>query len=147
MKSKGILIAYQDDFWIRSLSTFLHGLSYKIETARTVSEMIRKVRKSQSSVILLDEEMEGVKAFDLAPLLKKINEKSQVIVISSDASLGQAKRLREAGIFYHAIKPVDLEEIRSAVECAFEKIDRESTKEIFVPFQLQGGFAHEVETL
>lgn len=134
MKSKGILIAYQDDLGIRSLSIFLHGLGYKIETAKTVSDMVRKVRKTHIGVILLDEEIEGVMAFDLAPLVKKIAEKSQVIVISSDASLAQAKRLREAGIFYHAIKPIDLEEIRSAVECAFEKIERESLKENFFPF-------------
>jgi DNA-binding NtrC family response regulator len=134
MKSKIILIAYQDDLWVRSLSTFFHGLSYKVETAKTVSEMIRKVRKGYIHVILLDDEMEGVKAFDLVPLFKKINERVQVIVISSEASLDQAKRLRGAGIFYHAMKPVDLEEVKSAVECAFEKIERENLKEGFLPF-------------
>lgn len=134
MKSKVILIAYQDDLGVRSLSTFLHGLGYKVETAKTVSESIRKVRKGPIDVILLDEEMESVKSFDLVPLFKKIDDKIQVIVISSEASLGQAKRLREAGIFYHAMKPVDLEEIRSAVKCAFEKIERENLKESFFPF-------------
>ncbi len=134
MKSKILLIAYQDDLGVRSLSTFLHGLGYKIETAKTVSDMIRKVRKRPVDVILLDEELEGVKAFDLVPLFKKVDDRIQVIVFSSDASLGQAKRLREAGIFYHAMKPVDLEEIQSAVKCAFEKIERENLKESFFPF-------------
>jgi hypothetical protein len=32
------------------------------------------------------------------------------------------------------MKPVDLEEIRSAVECAFEKIERENLKEGFFSF-------------
>jgi DNA-binding NtrC family response regulator len=49
----------------------------------------------------------------------------QVIVISSEESLGQVRRLREAGIFYQAMKPVDMEELNSAIECAFEKIERE----------------------
>lgn len=134
MKSKTILIAYQDEFWVRSLSTFLHGVGYKVETAKMVSEMIRKVRKGHIHVVLLDDEMEGVKASDLIPLFKNMNERIQVIVISSEASLGQVKRLRGAGIFYQAMKPVDLEEIRSAVECAFEKIERENLKEGFLPF-------------
>jgi len=99
-----------------------------------VSELIRKVRKGHIDVVLLDDEMEGVKAFDLVPLFKKINERIQVIVISSEASLGLVKRLRGAGIFYHAMKPVDLEEVKSAVECAFEKIERENLKEGFLPF-------------
>lgn len=134
MKPKTILIAYQDEFWVRSLSTFLHGLGYKVETAKMVSEMIRKVRKGHLHVVLLDDEMEGVKASDLIPLFKNMNERIQVIVISAEASLGQVKRLRGAGIFYQAMKPVDLEEIRSAVECAFEKIERENIKEGFFPF-------------
>jgi len=134
MKSKIILIAYQDDLWVRSLSIFLHGLGYKVETATMVSDMIRKVRKGHIDVVLLDDEMEGVKAFDLVPLFKKINERIQVIVISSEVSLGLVKRLRGAGIFYHAMKPVDLEEVKSAVECAFEKIERENLKEGFLPF-------------
>ncbi len=134
MKSKTILIAYQDDLWARSLSTFFHDIGYKVEAAKMVSEMIRKVRKGNIHVVLLDDEMEGVKACDLVPLFKKIDDKIQVIVISSDLALGPVKRLRGAGIFYQAMKPVDPEEIKSAVECAFEKIERENLKEGFFPF-------------
>jgi DNA-binding NtrC family response regulator len=138
MKSKTILIAYQDDLWARSLSTFFRGISYRVETARLVSEMIRKVRKGNIHVVLLDDELEGVKDCDLAPLFKKIDDKVQVIVISSEVSLGLVKRLRGAGIFYQAMKPIDLEEIKSTVACAFEKIERESLKEGFFPFLIPG---------
>jgi DNA-binding NtrC family response regulator len=135
MKSKTILMAYQDDIWVKSLSTFFHSIGYKIEMAKMVSEMIRKVRKGNIHVVLLDDEIEGVKACDLVPLFKKIDDEIQVIVISSEVSLGLVKRLRGAGIFYQAMKPVDLEEIKSAVECAFEKIEREDLKkEGFFPF-------------
>ncbi len=99
MKSKTILIAYQDDLWARSLSTFFHGIGYRVETAKMVSEMIRKVRNGKIHVVLLDDEIEGVKACDLVPLFKKINDKIQVIVISSEASLGLVKRLRGQGSF------------------------------------------------
>ena len=128
-------MAYQDDLWAKSLSTFFHGIGYKLEMAKMVSEMIRKVRKGNIHVVLLDDEIEGLKACDLVPLFKKMDDKIQVIVISSEVSLGLVKRLRGAGIFYQAMKPVDLEEIKSAVECAFEKIERESLKkEGFFPF-------------
>ncbi|MCJ7785119.1 MAG: response regulator, partial [Desulfobacterales bacterium] len=98
MKSKTILIAYQDDLWARSLSTFFHGIGYRVETAKMVSEMIRKVRKGNNHVVLLDDEIEGVKACDLVAILKKINPRVQVIVISSEESIGGVKRLRGAGI-------------------------------------------------
>jgi len=131
MKSNTILIAYQDDLWARSLATHFHRMGYRVETARLVSDMIRRVRNGNIQVLLLDDEIEGVKACDLVPVFKKINSHIQVIVISSEESIGLAKRLRGAGIFYQAMKPVDLEEIRSAVGCAFEKIEREHVKEGF----------------
>ena len=136
MKSKTILIAYRDDFWARSLSTFFHGMGYRVEVVRMLGEMIRKVRNGNIHVMLLDDEVEGVKAYDVVTLLKKINLKVQVILVSSEGSLSLVKRLRGAGIFYQAMKPIDLEEIRSAVECAFEKIERENPKERFFFFPI-----------
>ena len=136
MRSKRILIAYQDDKCSRSLATFFHGIGYKVEKAREVSEIIRRIRKEHIHVVLLDDEIEGVKARDLVPLLK-INPRVQIVVISSEESLGLVKRLRGTGIFYQAMKPIDLDEIRSAVECAFAKIERENFKEgffsLFIP--------------
>jgi len=129
-----ILIAYQDDLWTRSLSTFFHGIGYRVEATKFMSEMIRKIRKGNIHVLLIDDEIEGVKACDVVPLLKNINPKIQVIVISSEESIGLVKRLRGAGIFYQAMKPVDLGEIKSAVECAFGKIEREHPKEGFFSF-------------
>ena len=134
MKSRTILIAYQDDLWNRSLTNFFHGVGYKVETTKAVSEMIRRIRKENIHVILIDDEIEGVKACDIVRLLKNINSKIQIIVISSEESIGLAKRLRGAGIFYQAMKPVDLTEVRSAVECAFGKIERENLKEGFFSF-------------
>jgi DNA-binding NtrC family response regulator len=131
MQYKKILIAYQDDLWVRSLTTYFHGQGYRVEIVKVLSEMIRKVRNDQHQVLLLDDEIEGLKACDVVSLLKKVNSKIQVIMISSEESLRLVRRLRGAGIFYQAMKPVDLEEIRSAVECAFEKIERENAKEGF----------------
>ena len=131
MKSKTILIAYQDDHWTRSVSSFFHGIGYKVETARSMSEMIRRVRKGNIHVILIDDEIEGIKAWDVVPLLKNIHPKIQIIVISSEESIGLVKRLRGAGIFYQAMKPIDLGEVKAAVECAFGKIERENAREGF----------------
>jgi len=131
MKTKRILIAYQDDLGGKSLSIYLHGLGYKVERAKILSEIIRKVRNGNFPVILLDDEIEGLKACDVVPLLKKINSKLQIILISSEESINIVRLLRGAGIFYQAMKPIDLEEIKSAVECAFEKVERENLKEGF----------------
>jgi len=133
MRPKRILVAYQDELWAKSLTTFFHGIGYRVETAKVVSEMIRKVRNGGVHVVLLDEEIEGVRACDLVSLLKGLDSSLQVIAITAEEPMGTVKRLRGAGIFYQAMKPVDMEELKSAVECAFEKIERENLKENWVP--------------
>ncbi len=129
MKSKTILIAYQDNSWNDSLAVLFRGAGFRVEKARAISEMIRKVRRGNIRVILIDDEVEGVNACDIVPLLKNIDAKIQVIVVSSEESIGAAKRLRGAGIFYQAMRPVDFKEVKAAVECAFQKIGRENPKE------------------
>lgn len=138
MKTRKILIAYQDDLGGKSLSIYLHGLGYKVERAKILSEIIRKVRNGNFPVILLDDEIEGLKACDVVPLLKKINPKLQIILISSEESISVVRVLRGAGIFYQAMKPIDLEEIKSAVNCAFEKVERENLKEGFFALLVPG---------
>jgi len=137
MKPKTILIAYKDDLWARSLYTYFHGMGYRVDMVRVLSEMIRRVVNGNIQVVLLDDEVEGVRAWELVSLLKRINRRVQVVLISSEESLGVVRQLRSAGIFYQAMKPVDLEELKSAVECAFAKIQREGFIEglfsFFVP--------------
>ena len=98
MKPKTILIAYQDDLWAKSLSTFFHDIGYRVETTKTVSDVIRRVQNRNTSIVLLDDEMEGVKAYDLVAVFKKINEKLQVIVISAEGSW-EGETASGAGIF------------------------------------------------
>ena len=129
MSSKTILIACQDDRGAESLNTFFHGMGYRVETAKTLGELIRRVRNDSVHVLLLDDEIEGVGAWELVPLLKRINRGVQVIVISSEESVGGVRRLRGAGIFYQAMKPLDMGELESAVESALEKVRRESMRE------------------
>ncbi len=138
MNSKTVLMAYQDDSWVRSLSYLTSDRGYRVETTTRVSDVLRKIRGKGPDVILLDDEMEGIKAHDLVSLFKKLNPRVQIIAISSEESIGQAKRLREAGIFYQAMKQVDQEEIRSAVACAFEKIEREQPEGWLIQFLIAG---------
>lgn len=126
-----ILISNRDDREIDSLSVFFRKIGYRVETAKRLVDVLNKVRNINIHVLLLDDEIEDVKAWDLIPLVKKMNPWLQVIMISSEESIDWVRRLRGAGIFYQAMKPVDMEEIKSAVACALEKIEKENLREGF----------------
>ena len=89
---KTILISNRDDQEVDSLSAFFHKIGYRVETARLLVDMLNKVRSTNIQVLLLDDEIEGVKAWDLIPLVKKIKPWLQVIMISSEGvhRLGEA---------------------------------------------------------
>ena len=131
-----ILISNRDDREIDSLSVFFRRMGYRVESAKRLVDVLNKVRSTNIHVLLLDDEIEDVKACDLIPLVKKTNPWLQVIMISSDESIDWVRRLRGAGIFYQAMKPVDMEEIKSAVACALEKIERENLRERFFSFYI-----------
>lgn len=134
MGLKTVLMGFPHESAVGSLIPLFNGLGYRTETAGAISELIRRVRSRDIHVLLLEDEIEGVKAYDLVPVFKRINGRIQIIVVSSDSALGPARRLRESGIFYQAMKPVDAEELTSAVGCAFEKIERENlNRELVLP--------------
>jgi DNA-binding NtrC family response regulator len=142
MKSERILIAYQDDVWAKPLYAFFQELGYGVEMATAVNQMVQRVLHGDIQVLLLDDNVEGRKACELVSLLKSINRRVQAIVVSSQESLTVVRQLRAAGIFYQAMKPVDLEELKSAVECAFAKIQREGLiEELFSFFVPSRGMA------
>ena len=130
-----VLVGSTDESWVEELREKLEQGGYRVEVARLVREVIRRVRSGVGEVVVLGDEVEGVRASELVSLVKGIEDRVQAIVVSTEESLGGVRRLRGAGIFYQAMKPVDMEELKSAVGCAFEKVERERTwKEGFFRF-------------
>jgi len=62
------------------------------------------------------------------PLLKRCNRKLTIVLIADDTPLPLIRKVREEGIFYHALRPTEPEgeeEIRQVVKCAVENLARE----------------------
>ena len=76
-------------------------------------------------ILVVDDEMEGVKVWDLVPLPRRMDGGAQAIVVASEESFGPVRRLRGAGSFCQAMKPVGMKELGSEAACAFDKIARE----------------------
>ncbi len=96
----------------------------QVKLANSVVEVLRDVLKNRTQVLLLGMEFDNMLAVELIPLLKKCNRDLMIILVSDEDSLPLLRKVRGEGIFYHALRPVtpeDVEELRLAVHCAFEK--------------------------
>lgn len=103
----------------------LSSKGYEVKTTDSASDLIREVERT-TGIIVLDAELSGMKAYEMIPLMKRINPKLPIIVMSASGSVELAQKIRNEGIFFYAMKPIDVDEIEMVVESAFKKLAQET---------------------
>jgi DNA-binding NtrC family response regulator len=124
----GLLIAEEDMNSRKQMADLFIEAGYTVTVTNSAATVLHGILKKTAQVVLLSNNFDELTATDLIPLLKKCNRNLTIILIAEDLSLPMIRKLRAEGIFYHALKPVkpeDREEIRQAVQCAFENISRQ----------------------
>jgi len=129
MDEREILLADTDSAVRKQMSEFFRDAGYLVETTDSAVHVFCTVLEKKVPVVLLGSDFDKkIAPSDLIHLLKKCNRRLAVILISENEPVQVVRRIREEGIFYHALKPTnreETEEIRQAVECAFETCGNE----------------------
>jgi DNA-binding NtrC family response regulator len=127
MEKREILLADKDSVARREMADIFRDAGYRVDTTDSAVHVFCTVLEKLSPVVLLGSNFDKKIALpELIRLLKKCNRRLTIILVSDEESLPTVRTIRQEGIFYHALKPAnreDAEEIRLAVECAFEKPD------------------------
>ncbi|MCM0080054.1 histidine kinase [Geomonas sp. Red32] len=130
MDERGILIADKDGKYRRQLADFFQKAGYAVETTDSAVHVLCSILEKQTPVLLLSSDFDKkVSSRDLIHLLKKCNRHLNVIMVSDEMPLAEARQVRNEGIFYHALRPSspdDTAELSQAVECAFGKKQHEA---------------------
>lgn len=125
----GLLIADNDiTSRVRLAQLFIRS-GYDVMVTGSLVQALCGILKRSVQVVLLSSEFDQLSATELIPLMKKCNRNLAIILIADEISLSLIRRARCAGIFYHALKPArseDREELRQAVQCAFDTLARRS---------------------
>jgi len=128
MGDREILVADSDGALRKQMAESFRAAGYDVETTDSAVHVFCTVLEKQMPVVLLGSGFDRKMALtDLVRLLKKCNRRLTIILVSDDESLPVIRTIRQEGIFYHALKPhsrEDTDEIRAAVECAFNQPDR-----------------------
>lgn len=122
---QGVLIADDNLDSRKAMADLFIGAGYDVTVTNSAATVLHGILKKSAQVVLIGNEFDEVAATDLIPLLKKCNRELTIIFVSSDASLSLIRKLRNEGIFYHALPPLgptDQAELKQAVECAFETL-------------------------
>lgn len=119
-----LLIADRDKDGRKQLADFFSKAGYQVVETDSAAQVLLDTFKKEAQVVLLSGEFDEIPAADLIPIIKKCNRHLTIILVSNEESLPQIRKLRQEGIFYHALIPVDAagkEELKLAVQCAFAK--------------------------
>lgn len=128
MSERGILIADSDTKLRGEMADFFSRQGYQVETTNSAVHAFCSILQKKTPVLLLGSDFDHkISSAEMVNLLKMCNRHLAIILVSEKMLLPQAIRIREGEIFYHALRPEtpnDHREVRQAVECAFDKINR-----------------------
>lgn len=118
MSQKNVSILVVDD-QIGMLETFtdiLEDQGYRVETAEDGFTAIDKVKANSFDIIFMDIKMPGINGVQTYREIKKINEKTRVIMMTAYAVEDLVREAIEEGAYTIIYKPFDMEKIIATVE-------------------------------
>lgn len=121
----GLLIADGNPESRMRFSQLFIDAGYNVTVTKSAADALYGILKNTAQVVLLSKEFDELPAAEFIPLLKQCNRDLTIILVADDMSLPLTRKARSEGIFYHALKPCDaqdVEEIRQVVQCAFDSL-------------------------
>jgi CheY-like chemotaxis protein len=122
-----VLIADAKTDYQVGIARLLEENGYPTLIATGMQDALEQLRQERIQVVVLGAEFDGRQAADLIPQLKNGNRHLAILLVADDQVPQLARRIRQAGIFYHALypsRPEDGSEILQAVKCAFASLNQ-----------------------
>jgi len=118
-----LLIADRNQDIRKQMEKLFSQAGYRVISTGSAVAALVNVVTNRPEVVVLGVDFDDLTTDVLIPLLKTFNKDLTIILLSDTPSLSFLRKVRRAGIFYHALTPVnreDWKEIEQAVACAFE---------------------------
>ena len=108
-----ILIVEDDKQVISTITQILERLGYQTDAAETGEDAVKKVKEKSFDLILLDVYLPDTDAFQLIPLLGKINPKLKIVAMTGYDTAELEKEIRELGVLHYIRKPFTSNELKT----------------------------------
>ena len=124
-QSRTILVVDDEAAQRRLLGGFVESLGFGAEEASSAEDALNMIRKNSPDMVLLDVRLPGMSGIEALAEIRKIADKLPVLLITAYADLRQAVAAVKSGADDYLAKPVDLDELESAISDAIGPIDIE----------------------
>jgi len=118
-QERKILIVEPDGRDRNRLANYLRKEGFSIETARCLTEAIKKMMASPFSCLIMDVDIPEMKGYEAVSILKNIDSNIKIIMTTKKNSKRLEAKVREQDIFFYFIKSFGNEELLMAINNVF----------------------------
>lgn len=111
MNKRNLIIASEDEAFSEYLFFQLASYPVNIFRSHVLSDLLFRIREKETDILIMDSILEGIPNYEVIPLLRKSDPHLPIIALTEDSSIETSQKLRQEGIFFLAMKPVDIKEI------------------------------------
>ncbi|MBI5583521.1 MAG: sigma-54-dependent Fis family transcriptional regulator [Deltaproteobacteria bacterium] len=122
MKEKRILIIDDELSLLESLEMFLKEKGYAVACAQTAAEGLNRCRVFDPQVIILDVRLPDLDGLDVLRQLIR-NGWNNIIIITAFHDMDTTIKAMKGGAFEYLPKPIDVEELESAIDKAIKSAE------------------------
>lgn len=116
-----VLVVDDEETIRRALTRFLRSQGYKVEPASSGIEALSLLSSGGYSLMLCDVRMPGMTGVELVPKALKIEHDLAIVMLTAVNDAVTATEVLSNGATDYLTKPVELSDLRNAVERALEK--------------------------
>jgi len=122
MEDIKVLVIDDEKNILESIKMVLSYENYQVETANSGLDGVDLFKKFNPEIVLLDVKMPGFDGIEVLKNLKKINQISEIIMISGHSGIEEAVEASKLGAFDFLEKPISRDKLILTVRNASEKV-------------------------
>lgn len=126
---KTILVVDDDASQRDLLGGFVESLGFCAAEAASAEDALQHIRRGPPAMVLLDVRLPGMNGIEALAEIRKVVEELPVLLITAYADLRQAVSAMKGGADDYLAKPVDLDELKTAIAEAVGSAGGETSQE------------------
>lgn len=119
-----VLVVEKDDSLAGLLRALLENWGYETQHCTRGKEAVRLFRIGDYDMVLMELLLPDMNAVELISTLKEISPDVRIVAMTGKNSKELEARIREQGILYYMVKPLETENLRALLEHVSNKAKR-----------------------
>jgi DNA-binding NtrC family response regulator len=121
MKDARILLVDDEVVFANNMSKLLTRRGYQVKAVNGGDEALRALMDNPFDVMVLDLKMPGMDGIATMQEMRKLGLFTEILILTGHGSIDTALEAIQLGAYDYVTKPVEIAELLSKIEAAFER--------------------------